>query len=66
MEENNPKIPSLEHVEQLVAVDPSQRDNQKPGQRRQKRNAHKDDMEDILKDEQHRPSRDDGHVDYHA
>jgi hypothetical protein len=66
MEENNQKIPSLEHVEQLVAVDQSRRDNQKPGQRRPKRTVRKDDMEDILKDEQLHPSRDDGHVDYHA
>lgn len=66
MEENNPKIPMLDHVEQLVAIDPSRRDNQKSGQRRQKRNAHKENMEQILKDEQLHLSRDDGHVDYRA
>jgi hypothetical protein len=66
MEENSPKIPLLEHVEQLVAIDPSRRDNQKPDPRRQKRNARKDNMEEILKDQQLHPARDDGHVDYHA
>jgi hypothetical protein len=66
MEENSPKIPLLEHVEQLVAIDPSRRDNQKQQQHRQKRKAHTEDMEEILKDEQLHPSRDDGHVDYRA
>jgi hypothetical protein len=67
MEENSPKIPPpLEHVEQLIAVDQSRRDDQKSGQRRSKRHARRKDMEQILEEEQHRPSRDDGHVDYRA
>jgi hypothetical protein len=67
MEENSTKIiPPLEHVEQLVAVDQSRRDNEKSGQRRQKRNARKNDMEQILEEQQQHPSRDDGHIDYCA
>ena len=67
MEDNSPRIiPPLEHVEQLVAVDQSHRDNQKSGQRRKKRSTPGQDMEQILEEEQLRASRDDGHIDYHA
>jgi hypothetical protein len=67
MEENSQKIPSLEHVEHLMAVDQSLRDNPKQGYQRRKHKRHQEDMEEVLKDEeQQRSSRDDGHVDYHA
>jgi hypothetical protein len=66
MEDNNPRIPPMEHVDQLLSVDPYQRDSQKQEQQRQKKKRHKDAMEEILKEENLRPNRDDGHVDYHA
>ena len=67
MEENSPKIPPpMEHVEQLVAIDQSRQDNQKPGHRRQKRPTRDHHMEQILEEEQTRSSRDDGHIDFHA
>lgn len=67
MESNSPKIaPPLEHVEHLIAVDQSHRDNQKSGQRRKRRSSRGLDMEQILEEEQQRLSRDDGHIDYHA
>ena len=66
MEEMNPKIPPLEHVDQLMAVDTSLRDHQKQDNRRSKQKRHKDDMEEILKEEQQSLDRQDGHVDYHA
>jgi hypothetical protein len=67
MEENYPKIPPLEHVDHLLAVDQSKQEKQKQGYSRSKQKRHKDDMEEILKEEeQQRQARDDGHVDYHA
>jgi hypothetical protein len=66
MEEFSPKIPPLEHVEQLMAIDQSRQDSQKQKYRSKKKKQHQDDMEEILKDQQQRLAREDGHVDYHA
>jgi hypothetical protein len=68
VDENSPKIqPSLEHVEQLVAVDQSQQDNRRPAQRRSKRPNRRGEIEQTLEEEQQpHHSRDDGHIDYRA